>query len=259
MSREGMAWYPRYASDYITAVAGMPFELQGCYALLLDLIYDRGGPIENDPQRFGKLGSCSTRKAGQLVAALIGMGKIRVTEDGLLTNFRAEKTIEIREKTRTNRAKNREKVGKNSLENRATSPKNKTLAENLSGHGDAIRARVPEPEPDKEYIYQPLESLTGEVTDELIQRVTSWVMKTASMVVPPNDLPLVGSWLRRGATFERHIKPVVADMVGTSAGPIRSMRYFDAKIIASLTTVDVKREQEDRFIDNVLKFHGARK
>lgn len=77
-------------------------------------------------------------------------------------------------------------------------------------------------------------------------------MREARMVVPPSDLALVGSWLNRGATLERHIKPVVTDMAATARGPIRSMRYFDAKIIASIVTVDTKRQAEDRIVDRVL-------
>lgn len=80
----GLPYYPRYPRDFLEATAGMPFELKGAFALLLDLIYmmgDRGLP---DEPRFiaGQLGM-SVKKWNGLRQQLLDAGKIHA-EDGVV-------------------------------------------------------------------------------------------------------------------------------------------------------------------------------
>ena len=71
----------------------MDFEVKGAYRLLLDLIYQHGGQLSDDPRFIaGHLG-CSVKKWNGLRAAIIEKGKICVS-DGYLTNLRADKELD---------------------------------------------------------------------------------------------------------------------------------------------------------------------
>ena len=88
MTRE-MPWYKRYPADFIAGVSGMDAEEIGIYAVVLDLLYDRGKPIPNDPRWLGSMINRSTRKAGRLIASLIERDKLFELDD-CLSNMRAE-------------------------------------------------------------------------------------------------------------------------------------------------------------------------
>lgn len=83
-------WYKRYGGDFIQGTLHMTLEEKGAYSVILDLIYDRGAPIPDDPQWIARACGCSTRKWNQLRARLIELGKITAS-DGLIDNARAKK------------------------------------------------------------------------------------------------------------------------------------------------------------------------
>lgn len=83
-------WYKRFPSDFIAGTMNLTLEQKGAYSMVLDLIYDRGGPIPDDSQWIARVCGCSTRKWNKIRADLIEHGKIHVT-NGLISNFRAEK------------------------------------------------------------------------------------------------------------------------------------------------------------------------
>lgn len=86
-------WYKRYPSNFIAGTIKMPLELAGAYSYVLDLIYDKGGPVDDDPQWLSRVCGCSVRRWKQHRAALLDLGKITLTEDGLITNARAERQM----------------------------------------------------------------------------------------------------------------------------------------------------------------------
>lgn len=90
----GLPYYPRYPRDFFDGTNGMTFELKGAYALLLDLIYMCGGKLYDEPRFISGHMNCSVRAWGNYRAALIKMGKIKV-EDGIISNFRADKELII--------------------------------------------------------------------------------------------------------------------------------------------------------------------
>ena len=89
-------WVKFFASDFLTGVADMTAEEIGAYTVILALIWDRGGPVADDPQRLARRAGVSTRRWNQLRERLIEAGKLRV-ENGHLTNDRAIKTLLSRE------------------------------------------------------------------------------------------------------------------------------------------------------------------
>lgn len=109
----GLPYYPRYPRDFLEGTAGMPLELKGTYALILDLIYmmgDRGLP--DDPHFIsGHLG-CSVRKWNTLKKSLLEAGKITV-ENGIISNKRADKEKIILSKYQDKQRENRSRPNKN--------------------------------------------------------------------------------------------------------------------------------------------------
>lgn len=86
-------WYKRYPADFIAGTLALTLEEKGAYSIVLDLIYDRGEPIDDDPQWIARVCGCSTRKWKSIRLRLIEFGKITI-ENGRITNKRAEKEAE---------------------------------------------------------------------------------------------------------------------------------------------------------------------
>ena len=110
----GLPYYKAYPRDFFEGTRAMPFDLKAAYRLLLDLIYMHGGDLEDEPRFIaGSLG-CSVRAWNKHRADLIAAGKIRV-ENGIISNFRADKELEssrsIQEKQRENASKPRQNNG----------------------------------------------------------------------------------------------------------------------------------------------------
>lgn len=128
----GLPYYKRYGRDFLEGTAGMPFELKGAYAIVLDLIYLQGGRLPDDPQYIaGHLGM-SVRRWNKVRLGLIAAGKIEA-ENGIISNSRADKELII---SRSFQDKQRE--------NRTGSSKNNGLRKPRSDQSES------EPEPDTE-------------------------------------------------------------------------------------------------------------
>lgn len=101
----GLPYYKAYPRDFIEGTVGMPFELKGAYRLVLDLIYMQSGRCPDDPRYVAGILGCSVRAWKNYRAALIERGKI-VAENGVISNFRADKELVIsgsfRQKQREN-------------------------------------------------------------------------------------------------------------------------------------------------------------
>lgn len=116
-------WHRRFHSDALTGMLSLTLEERGAYQTILDLIYDRGGPVpDNDRLLSGYMG-CSIRKWKSLRAAMLEKGKI-VAKNDCLTNLRAEKEIENSVKTARKLAENGAKGGRKKAENRKNANKN---------------------------------------------------------------------------------------------------------------------------------------
>ena len=103
----GLPYYKAYPRDFIEGTIGMPFELKGAYRLVLDLIYMQGGKLPDDARYIAGLLGCSVRAWKGYREALLSAGKL-YAERGIISNFRADKELEIlgsfQDKQRQNRA-----------------------------------------------------------------------------------------------------------------------------------------------------------
>lgn len=112
----GNPWHRRYHSDALAGMLSLTLEERGAYQTVLDLIYDRGGPIADNERLLAGYMNCSIRKWRALRASLIEQGKL-VASEGRLTNPRAEKQLENDAKTARKLAENGAKGGRKRAEN----------------------------------------------------------------------------------------------------------------------------------------------
>ena len=61
--KQGLDWYKREPRAFLDGVQGMGPELIGAYAVLLDLMYARGGDTMRDDRHLSGILGCSVRKA----------------------------------------------------------------------------------------------------------------------------------------------------------------------------------------------------
>ena len=130
----------------------MTLEQKGAYSMVLDMIYDYGGPIPDDSQWIARVCGCSTRKWNQIRQFLIDRGKIHVG-DGMISNDRAIKQLlsggEEHDKFVINGAKGADKTN----EKKASLKNNNGLAEkgptpSVQPSGRHTRCQTPESEED---------------------------------------------------------------------------------------------------------------
>lgn len=85
----GRAWYKRYPGDFIGGTLQLSLEEKGAYSMCLDLMYERGGPIPDDPHWLARVCGCPLQRWKKIRARLTGLGKLNLTDDGRLANGRA--------------------------------------------------------------------------------------------------------------------------------------------------------------------------
>ena len=108
----GLPYYPKYPRDFFDGTIGLPFEVKGAYSMLLDLIYMSGGKLYDDSRFIAGHLNCSVRAWNGYRAALITAGKIRV-ENGIISNFRADKELIIQRSFQDKQRKNASQPKKN--------------------------------------------------------------------------------------------------------------------------------------------------
>ncbi len=130
-------WYKRYGADFVHGSLGLTLEEKGAYSLCLDLIYDHGGPIPDDPKWIAGVCGCSVRKWNSVRARLISAGKL-FEIDGFLMNFRAVFELEKSSKTPRKSVENVSKSARKVAEKQSSSNKNKGMTLKKA----ALHARV---------------------------------------------------------------------------------------------------------------------
>lgn len=108
----GLPYYKAYPRDFIEGTVGMSFELKATYRLLLDLIYMRAGGLPDDARYISGILGCSVRAWNKHRSKLIEAGKIKI-ENGIISNFRADKEIETLGKFQEKQRENRSRPNKN--------------------------------------------------------------------------------------------------------------------------------------------------
>lgn len=122
-------WHKRYHSDALSGFIVLSLEERGAFQTLLDLMYDRGGPMPDNDGLLARYMGVSIRKWRSLRESLIGLGKIR-EDGGFLFNDRAVAEIENGSKTSRKLAENGSKGGRKKHENEKKRNENNESDEN---------------------------------------------------------------------------------------------------------------------------------
>jgi len=85
---KGRPWYKRYPADFLHGCMQLSLLEKGAYSVALDLMYERGGPIADDPKWIARMCGCSIQQWKKLRESLIEAGKLNITADGRLSNGR---------------------------------------------------------------------------------------------------------------------------------------------------------------------------
>lgn len=82
-------WFP---SDFLQGIADLDLAEIAVYTIILNLIYDRNGPLDDDAARIGRRCQIRADKCERVLERLVSLGKI-IRKDGKITNGRAAKEL----------------------------------------------------------------------------------------------------------------------------------------------------------------------
>lgn len=228
----GLPYYKRYPRDFLEGTVGMPIELKGPYAIILDLIYLQNGKLPDDPHYISGALGCSVRKWNSLRKRLLECGKINA-RDGVISQLRADKEIIISSKYQEQQA-----------ENRRGSSKNKGLEKRRSNHTDT------------DTIIDTLEANASNgasadfsapidaTKDAIWRRGVPFLIERG--VVEAQAREMIGKWIRDHGSGPLYDALTVAAKSGTHA-PIP----YITKILTQPSTDDVMRGILERTADAV--------
>ncbi len=148
MSRRTMPYHRRYHQDALQGYRKLSLEERGAYTTILDLIYDEGGPIENNERWLAGELNCSLRKAKALLESLLTMRKLFINTQGKISNHRAEAELENSLKISRKRSEVASKPRAKGDDDRKFRNKISQPTEQMQSNGVII----PEPVPDNKKI-----------------------------------------------------------------------------------------------------------
>lgn len=191
-------WYKRCGGDFIHGTMSLSLEEKGAYSLCLDLIYDRGGPIPDDPRWLSGICGVSMRKWNSLRDSLICAGKL-IAEGGFLTNDRATLEIASADFYRRNQAEAGAKGGRKRAENAAAPKENSDLAQASLKPKEEIREEKKEVMPDKSGDY----AFNGQTIKLSLRHLNDWrgTFHTIADIVA--ELSTIDEWWQSQASAKR--------------------------------------------------------
>lgn len=147
-------WIKFFPSDWLSGTVGLTAMEKGVYITILALIYDRGGPIPNNPRVLAR--RCDTTPAAfrNALETLVQEGKLIVSSDEI-SNKKAEKIIaDAEQRIEKARKGGYAKAGKKTEENQHNSSA-QAEDEQRPGRTEAVldgcsTPAIPEPEPEPE-------------------------------------------------------------------------------------------------------------
>lgn len=230
-------YHKRYHSDALAGMMALTLEERGAYQTLLDMMYDRGGPLQDNERLLAGYMGCSVRKWRALRETLIEKGKIEVNEAGELTNRRAEFEIENALKTSRKHAEN----GLNGSRKKAEIAKkhNENNAGSQAGlkHGQShTRYQIPDRIDNRS-----VSSLSGGRANETradAAELEAQCRKIAEVIcltrpVAEIDREQLRRWLGDGINFEHHVIPAakrIAARESASGKAVSGFRYLDGAV-----------------------------
>ncbi|WP_454888682.1 DUF1376 domain-containing protein [Sphingobium indicum] len=220
-------WHKRYHSDALTGFMSLTLEERGAFQTILDLIYDRGGPITNNDRLLAGYMGVSLRKWAAIRDALTSKGKIAI-EDGHITNRRAIFEIEKAAKTSRNHAENGSKGGRKSGEIRKKSNEiNGTNEAALEAGSSLSRYQIPE-----EANASPRASACG--SDFSLVEFSADLCRDAGVPLPDHgtaerNRQTVEGWIEAGADLPLIRETVTSRCANLRTSP-RSLAFFDKPV-----------------------------
>lgn len=247
-----LPYHKRYHSDALAGMMPLTLEERGAYNTLLDLMYDRGGPLIDNERLLAGYMNCSVRKWRQIRADLLAKGKISINRDGDIINSRARKEIENQSKTHRKLIEAGSKGGRTRAEKEKIPNENngadQASLEPASSAAQATRARP-------EARSQKLEEEQSPKPPSLPADVRS-VLEAGGFISPPPDLSLLSDWYRAGAELDSDILPTMRRLRESASKPPFKLKFFDAAIreklaadaaeIARLRGISRRYEDEEK-------------
>jgi uncharacterized protein YdaU (DUF1376 family) len=277
--RHGSDWYHRYPTDYLGGVQGMTRDEHAVYSIVLELIYQHGGTVNNDPAWFaGWISDMGPAKVRNTIEKLVARGKLHIDGDQI-TQRRAREQAktkdQVREKNRDNaaaggrasadaRAKQtenaRETDGKRTENARKTDSKHSevdTFSGSRSNENNALAVATGSPREEKrreEYSggggRAPAQVDLTEPRERLLAAIGA---DPRSGLVGPNgrqlgteiDMAAARRWATDlGLSLEQQITVINAAMARKTDGPPSSFKYFDkamARYAGEIASIERER------------------
>lgn len=124
-------WHRHSHAKILVSYASLSAEQRGVGYTLLDLIYDRQGPLIENERVLAARMNMGKAKFTRIRDELIALGKFFITEDGFLMNKYAEQELEKISNLSETRAKSGRKGGKSSGYTRKKSKQNNQSDDHL--------------------------------------------------------------------------------------------------------------------------------
>ncbi len=137
--KTGLGWYKRKPTAFLGGVQGLTAPEIAVYAVVIELIYQHGGAIHNDPKWIsGWIKDMGSSAARNTISALVARGKLFTTDAGEIHNKPAENELKTTENLSETRAEVGRKGGINSGKSRNESKEINAVAE-ANREADKIR------------------------------------------------------------------------------------------------------------------------
>lgn len=236
--KHGSDWYKREPTAYLGGVQGMTAKEHAVYSIVLDLIYQHGGSVNDDPAWISgwisDMGSAAVRKA---IESLIQRGKL-VREGDQLTNTRAKSEAKTKENLRETREKTGKKGGIASGKSRAVSNENKGIAEALASPREEKRREESSSSSARESADDPESWTDDRLLDEVMAAVGVRGYPIPTHWMPPGSTLHVGRWRRDLGLSCRRIVDAARASRANHAEPPNGPKALDAtmrRLAAELT------------------------
>lgn len=139
--RRGLEWYRREPVAFLGGVQGLTSKEIAVYTIVLDLIYQHGGEINNDARWIaGWIDDMGPAAVRNTIASLVNMGKIFINQEDKISQKRAVNEVKTQNERRKTKSVSGRLGGIQSGFSRRENSKNNGLGEaSASQTGEQIR------------------------------------------------------------------------------------------------------------------------
>lgn len=225
-----LPYHKRYHSDALAGMMPLTLEERGAYNTLLDLIYDRGGPLIDNERLLAGYMNCSIRKWRMIRDELIAKRKISINRDGLITNGRAEKEIENQSKTHRKLIEAGSKGGRTRAENEKKDNENNESGQATLEAGLSDPQAIPEARSQNSSVPNGTGAEAPPVDLVKLMFDDGVALLTAAGVPDRNARSLLGKW--RGQVGDDEVRLALAEARAAPGGISDPVAWFTARFKA---------------------------